>query len=482
RRAGRAHPLLRPGPRFRPRDDREHRAAAPPGLEGAAPRGASGPLPGPGAGSAHRPEHPHHDRPRRRHPHGAEPLRPGRGRRPAQARLPAPQRPAARGRLGGRRGLLPAPAAGPFRLLICARPRRRPRPVLVCPDLVPSVAPRSRAAALQGSRRAQRPRPPAIRAVEGVGFRRARAYVVRQRTHLAPSPGPVSRLGSRPLRHRRGDRPVGAPDDRRPHGTRHPRTHPAPRRSTSSAVPAFRWRGGERMSVTLRSLETAVPATALRQETVRDVLAAQPDLSRLGKRLVSTAFDSSGIEHRYSALTEWGGSPDEGEPVFFEAGTGRFLNPTPGARNRVYEREATRLYTQVAREALAAADGIEAAGVTHVITVACPGFFAPGPDYRIVRDLDLDPSVQRYHLGFMGCYAALPALRQAQTICRADPEAVVIVASVELCTLHVRTSNDPDTIVGSSLFADGAAGAVITGKELPATSALLRIDHFETVL
>ena len=236
------------------------------------------------------------------------------------------------------------------------------------------------------------------------------------------------------------------------------------------------------MSVTLRSLETAVPATALRQETVRDVLAAQPDLSRLGKRLVSTAFDSSGIEHRYSALTEWEGPPDEGEPVFFEAGTGRFLNPTTGARNRVYEREATRLYTQVAREALAAADGIEAADVTHVITVSCTGFFAPGPDYRIVRDLDLDPSVQRYHLGFMGCYAALPALRQAQTICRADPEAVVIVASVELCTLHVRTSNDPDTIVGSSLFADGAAGAVITGKELPATSALLRIDHFETVL
>ena len=89
------------------------------------------------------------------------------------------------------------------------------------------------------------------------------------------------------------------------------------------------------MSVTLRSLETAVPATALRQETVRNVLAAQPDLSRLGKRLVSTAFDSSGIEHRYSALTEWEGPPDEGEPVFFEAGTGRFLNPTTGARNRV---------------------------------------------------------------------------------------------------------------------------------------------------
>ena len=236
------------------------------------------------------------------------------------------------------------------------------------------------------------------------------------------------------------------------------------------------------MTVTLRSLETAVPATELHQDAVRDVLAAQPDLSRLGKRLVSTAFDSSGIERRFSALAEWEGPPDHGEPVFFEAGTGRFLNPTTGVRNRVFERAATRLYTQVAREALAAAEGIGPADVTHVITVSCTGFFAPGPDYRIVRDLDLDPSVQRCHLGFMGCYAALPALRQAQTICRADPDAVVIVATVELCTLHVRTSNDPDTIVGSSLFADGAAAAVVTGRDFSASTPLLRLDHFETVL
>lgn len=236
------------------------------------------------------------------------------------------------------------------------------------------------------------------------------------------------------------------------------------------------------MSVTLRSLETAVPSTVLRQEKVRDLLAAQPDLSRLGKRLVATAFDSSGIEHRYSALVEWDAAPADGEPVFFETGTGRFLNPTTGARNQVFEREATALFTQVAAQALAAADGIDAADVTHVITVSCTGFFAPGPDYRIVRALDLDPATQRYHLGFMGCYAALPALRQAQTICRADPHAVVLVVSVELCTLHVRTSNDPDTIVGSSLFGDGAAAAVVTGRELPSSRPVLRLDHFETVL
>ena len=236
------------------------------------------------------------------------------------------------------------------------------------------------------------------------------------------------------------------------------------------------------MTVTVRSLEIAVPSTELSQEELRDVFLAQDDLSRLGSRLVSTSFNSSGIERRYSALDEWDPAPTDEEPLFFDQDSRQFLNPTTGARNRVYAREATELYIRSATEALAAAEGLEAADVTHVITVSCTGFFAPGPDYRIVRALDLNPSVQRYHLGFMGCYAAFPALRQAQTICQADPEAVVLVVSVELCTLHVRTSNDPDTIVGSSLFADGAAAAVVTGRDLPASTPLLQLDHFETVL
>ena len=235
-------------------------------------------------------------------------------------------------------------------------------------------------------------------------------------------------------------------------------------------------------SVTVRSLETAVPATTLHQDEVRDALAAQPDRSRLARRLVAAAFDSSGIERRHSALTEWAGPPADGDVVFFDADTGRFLNPTTGARNQVYEREATALSLRVAERALDGAEGLGPGDVTHVLTVSCTGFFSPGPDYRIVRALGLDPSVQRYHLGFMGCYAALPALRQAQTICRADPDAVVLVVSVELCTLHVSTADDPDTIVGSSLFSDGAAAAVVTGRDLPSSTPLLRLDHFETVL
>ena len=120
--------------------------------------------------------------------------------------------------------------------------------------------------------------------------------------------------------------------------------------------------------------------------------------------------------------------------------------------------------------------------MTHVVTVSCTGFHAPGPEYEIVRGLGLSDAVQRYHFGFMGCYASMPALRAAGQFCAADQEAVVLVVSVELCTLHLRSSEDPDTIVASSLFADGAAAGIVTARDLPTTVPALRLDGFHTAI
>ena len=98
----------------------------------------------------------------------------------------------------------------------------------------------------------------------------------------------------------------------------------------------------------------------------------------------------------------------------------------------------------------------------------------------LVRELGLAPAVQRYHLGFMGCYAAMPALRTAKQFCEADPDAVVLVVSVELCTLHLRSSNDPDTIVASSLFADGAGAGIVTARPPEPGERAFDLDRFET--
>ncbi|AWB96596.1 type III polyketide synthase [Agromyces badenianii] len=234
------------------------------------------------------------------------------------------------------------------------------------------------------------------------------------------------------------------------------------------------------MTVTLRGVSTVVPPTVLVQEEVRDVFAAQPGLGRLAERIVATSFNVSGIETRYTVLEELSRDAHPDEPTFFDVGSGELLLPGTKARNELYAEHATRLYVEAGRLAIEATPGIEASDVTHVITVSCTGFYAPGPDFMIARELGLDPGVERYHLGFMGCYAAIPALRIASQLAKADASAVVLVVSVELCTLHLRSSNDPDTIVASSLFADGAGSGIVTARPTEPGERAFELDRFAT--
>ncbi|MGY4857791.1 type III polyketide synthase [Cryobacterium sp. AP23] len=236
------------------------------------------------------------------------------------------------------------------------------------------------------------------------------------------------------------------------------------------------------MAVTLRALQTVVPPTVLVQEQVRDIFAVQPGLSRLAQRLVTASFNLSGIDTRHTVIEELTLDSTATDPQFFDAASQRLLVPGTRARNELYIEQATKLFVEAGRRALAACPGLDAADITHVVTVSCTGFYAPGPDYMLVRELGLAPSTQRYHLGFMGCYAAMPALRTAKQFVEADPSAVVLVVSAELCSLHLRTSSDPDTIVASSLFSDGAAAGIVSARPPVPGEAALVLDHFETVI
>ena len=239
---------------------------------------------------------------------------------------------------------------------------------------------------------------------------------------------------------------------------------------------------GVSAGISLRGLSTVVPPTILPQPGVRDVFAAQPGLNRLAQRIVTTSFDMSGIEHPVHRARGADLRRARGRAGVLRPADRRAAAPGTKARNEIYTEQATKLYVEAARAAIDATPGVEASDITHVVTVSCTGFYAPGPDYMLVRDLGLAPAVQRYHLGFMGCYAAIPALRTAKQFCEADPDAVVLVVSVELCTLHLRSSNDPDTIVASSLFADGAArghrhGAPARAGRAPVRPRPLRDAH-----
>lgn len=240
-----------------------------------------------------------------------------------------------------------------------------------------------------------------------------------------------------------------------------------------------------RHAVSVRSIATALPPTVIEQERVRDLFAAQPGRAPLARRLIGSVFDASSIDRRHTVVAELGGAGaggGAGDPVFCDPATGRILTPSTGTRNAVYAREVPPLILRAAGDAIDEAPGLDRSDITHVITVSCTGFFAPGPDHLLVRDLGLPATTRRLHIGFMGCYGAFPALRTAVSTCIAEPDAVVLIVCVELCSLHLRSSDDPDTIIASSVFADGAAAAVVSARPAPTGTTVLEIDALESTL
>ena len=87
-------------------------------------------------------------------------------------------------------------------------------------------------------------------------------------------------------------------------------------------------------------------------------------------------------------------------------------------------------------------DGEDRSRITHVIVTSCTGFSAPGIDLALVERCGLSPSVERTMVGFMGCYAAINALKLARHIVRSEPGARVLAVNLELCTLHLHETAD----------------------------------------
>lgn len=216
------------------------------------------------------------------------------------------------------------------------------------------------------------------------------------------------------------------------------------------------------MSSYIHHIATRAPQWAYDQDFIRDRMKAWTKDAK-AKRVIHAIYNRSGIETRHSVLGDF--SSEAEAHLYRTDSEGRIISPGTAQRNAVYAHASRELAVKVARQALDGAAGFSAQDVTHVVFASCTGFANPGPDYHIIRELGLRGDVQRYTLGFMGCYAAFPALRMAAQFCEANADAVVLVVCLELCTLHMQIDDQPDNILANSLFADGAAAAIVSSRE-----------------
>jgi alpha-pyrone synthase len=223
------------------------------------------------------------------------------------------------------------------------------------------------------------------------------------------------------------------------------------------------------MSFAILGLGTAVPATLIDQQDALRV--AQSLCCRTPEHVtwLPAMYGHTGIERRHFVFGQdvvrdvIDGTRHSGSP-FLPTGAADDRGPTTAERMRHYVAAAGPLAVRAAGKALEQS-GLAAPAVTHLVTVSCTGFHAPGVDVTLIQKLGLPPGVQRTHVGYMGCHGALNGLRVARAYARADPGARVLLCAVELCSLHYHYGWDPQRIVANALFADGAAAVVGASAE-----------------
>jgi alpha-pyrone synthase len=221
----------------------------------------------------------------------------------------------------------------------------------------------------------------------------------------------------------------------------------------------------------INAIATAVPPYDVHEAFVQfggGLLAHDPRKLTLFQRLAERAE----IDHRYSYISPQSPPPGAGVPgaEFYKRGD----FPSTAARMRVFETYAPAL-AQAAIDKLEL--GADAKTLSHLIITSCTGFSAPGLDFEIIAQNGLSGSIERSMIGFMGCYAAMNALKLARHIVRSEAHARVLVLNLELCSLHLQETDDLEDVLSFLIFSDGCAASVISAEP-----AGLEMESFRAVL
>ncbi len=211
----------------------------------------------------------------------------------------------------------------------------------------------------------------------------------------------------------------------------------------------------------ITSIATAVPPHAHPQHSLFEFTDTVYDNNEKESRILKYLYNHSDIETRYSVVPDYNNNINERE--FFPATAD--LEPFPGVEKRMelFQKYAPGLSAEAITKCIEGK--INTDEITHLITVSCTGVSAPGLDLQVMELLQLRDDLMRTSVNFMGCYAAIHAMKIADAFCRADANANVVVVCTELCTLHFQKDKTEDNITSTLLFGDGAAAFLMQGNE-----------------
>ncbi|MBC7887644.1 MAG: type III polyketide synthase [Ferruginibacter sp.] len=209
------------------------------------------------------------------------------------------------------------------------------------------------------------------------------------------------------------------------------------------------------------SIATGVPPFKHQQADICSFADTIYCVNSTDTRKMKFLYRHSGITSRYSVIPDY--SVKEADRQFYEKTID--LEPFPNLEKRMkcYADNAALISVNTIIKCIEGK--IESSAITHLITVSCTGMSAPGLDLEIMEAMNLRRSIFRTSINFMGCYAAIHALKIGDAICKNSKDANVVIVCTELCTLHFQKENSIDNITSTLLFADGCAAVLVQHNE-----------------
>jgi alkylresorcinol/alkylpyrone synthase len=111
--------------------------------------------------------------------------------------------------------------------------------------------------------------------------------------------------------------------------------------------------------------------------------------------------------------------------------------------------------------------GITAADVSAIFFASVTGIASPTIDARLINKMPFPTDVKRTPIFGLGCVAGAAGIARASDYLRAFPDQIVLLLSVELCSL---TWQDDDqstaNLISTGLFGDGCAAVILAGDNV----------------
>jgi len=200
----------------------------------------------------------------------------------------------------------------------------------------------------------------------------------------------------------------------------------------------------------IASVAKTLPVHRYAQAELTAILAELTGLAPAKVATLARIHDNAGVEHRHLAV------PIEDiakATASFETANDTFI------------RVATDLGEEAVAHALQLA-GVAPNDVDVIISMTVTGLAVPSLDARLCARLPFRSDLKRIPIVGLGCVGGAAGIARAHDYLAGHPDEVVVVLSVELCSLTLQRDDvSMANLIASGLFGDGAAAVVLFGEQ-----------------